>query len=95
MIVANRIVEVRRDVSTMAKSNRNISIKGITAIIFVFSMMLSISGIGYLIFSGWLSSARQQTGMGQVELRRVGEEKPQLEPRPIRIRVGEGIQRFL
>lgn len=62
MIVANRIVEVRRDVSTMAKSNRNISIKGITAIIFVFSMMLSISGIGYLIFSGWLSSARQQTG---------------------------------
>lgn len=39
------------------KNKRNISIKGIITIIFVLSLLISISGIGYLIFAMWLSSA--------------------------------------
>ncbi len=43
------------------KSKRNISIKGIIVIIFVLSLLISISSIGYLIFTMWLSSAEQIT----------------------------------
>ena len=45
----------------MKGSKKNISIKGIITIVFVISMFISISGIGYLIFTGWLSSAEKIT----------------------------------
>ncbi len=40
---------------------KSISIKRMITIIFILAMLISISGIGYLIFTKWLSSAEQTT----------------------------------
>lgn len=42
-------------------NRRNISIKRIIIIVFILAMLVSISSIGYLIFTNWFSSARQIT----------------------------------
>ena len=43
----------------MNGSKKSISIKSITTIVFVASMLISIFGIGFLVFSRWLHSAEQ------------------------------------
>lgn len=45
----------------MGDGRRDISIKRIIIIIFILSMVVSISSIGYLMFTNWLSSARKTT----------------------------------
>ncbi len=45
----------------MKDNRRNISIKGIITIVFILAMLISTGGIGYLIFTSWLSSAEQTT----------------------------------
>jgi diguanylate cyclase (GGDEF)-like protein/PAS domain S-box-containing protein/putative nucleotidyltransferase with HDIG domain len=43
-------------------SRKDVSIKNAIRIVFILAMLLSIGGIGYLIFNGWLSSAEKTTG---------------------------------
>ncbi len=43
-------------------SRKDFSIKNAIRIVFILAMLLSIGGIGYLIFSGWLSSAEKTAG---------------------------------
>lgn len=45
----------------MKKKRRNISIRSLMIITFLVAMVISISSIGYLVFTSWLSSAKQTT----------------------------------
>ena len=45
----------------MKDNRRNIPIKSVIIIVFMIAMSASIGSIGYLVFSGWLSSAKQTT----------------------------------
>ncbi len=45
----------------MQDNKKNISIKKIIIIVFILAMLISTSGIGYLVFSRWLSSAELTT----------------------------------
>ena len=40
---------------------RNISIRKLIIIVFIIAMLVSMSGIGYLVFANWFSSARSTT----------------------------------
>lgn len=40
---------------------RNISIRKMIIIVFIFAMLISMSGIGYLVFANWFSSAEKAT----------------------------------
>jgi len=43
------------------KRKRNVSIRKIIIIVFIFAMLISIGSVGYLVFANWFSSANQTT----------------------------------
>ncbi len=45
----------------MTKNKKDISIRTIIIIVFIIAMVVSIGSTGYLVFSGWFSSAKQTT----------------------------------
>lgn len=52
---------IKTRVRLLKDNRRNISIKRTIIIVFILAMLVSMGGIGYLIFTSWFSSAKQTT----------------------------------